>query len=141
MSIIKMFLETLTPDLTINEVLGLPKTEIRADIDQIYRMFELERTIRFFGQYHWETETSEAEVKPGELALENVAAHTFQVASSVQLLAPHFQKLNKAKAIELALLHDQLEVFTGDKDPVGEDGYSTYQHREPSTILSVLRFF
>ena len=55
-----MFLETLTPDLVSSEVLGLPKAEIRADIDQIYRMFELERTIRFFGQYHWEAETREA---------------------------------------------------------------------------------
>lgn len=123
-----MFLETLTPDLTSSEVLGLPKAEIRADIDQIYRMFELERTIRFFGQNHWEAETNEAEVEPGELALENVAAHTFQVASSVQLLAPHFQNLSKAKAIELALLHDQLEIYTGDKDPVGDDGQGRNTH-------------
>lgn len=123
-----MFLEKIAPDLTSCELLGLPKSEIRADIDQIYRMFELERTIRFFGQYHWEAETIESEVKPGQLALENVAAHTFQVASSVQLLAPHFQNLTRAKAIELALLHDQLEIYTGDKDPVGEDGQGLDTH-------------
>lgn len=122
------FLEKLTPNVMSDVLLGTALPTIRADVDHIYRMFDLERTIRFFGQYHWEAETREAGIQPGELPLENVAAHTFQVASSVQFLAPHFSKLNKSKAIELALLHDHLEIYTGDKDPVGTDGQGLNTH-------------
>lgn len=129
-----MFITRLTPKLAYCGNWRISESEVRADVDQIYRMFDLERTIRFFGQVHWEGETRETEAKPGELLLENVAAHTFQVASSVQTLAPHFKDVDKANAIELALLHDQLEVYTGDKDPVGEDGQGRHTHAFSQTM-------
>ncbi|PCH69245.1 MAG: hypothetical protein COC12_09360 [Rhodobacteraceae bacterium] len=104
------------------------KSDARTDVNLIYRMFELEKIVRFFGQRYWEEESLEDSVQPGALQLENVAAHTFQVASSAQHLAQHFPKVNRERAIELALVHDELEVITGDKDPVGPDGQGLDTH-------------
>ena len=103
-------------------------TEVKQDVDQIYRLFDLERTIRFYGQRYWESESRFESAKPGLLQLENVAAHSFQVANTVILLSNRFPDVDASRAIELAIVHDQLELITGDKDPVGKHGDGSGTH-------------
>ncbi|MBX4960340.1 HD domain-containing protein [Rhizobium binae] len=102
--------------------------DVRADIDMIYRLYDLQKLVRFFGQRYWEEETVELGPVPGRLELENVAAHSFNVARCVPLLAPHFPWIDRARAIELALVHDEPEIVMGDKDPVGKDGQGSDTH-------------
>ncbi|MDA5193879.1 HD domain-containing protein [Govanella unica] len=102
--------------------------DVRLDVDVTYRLFDLQKLVRFYGQRYWEEETSEFGKVPGRLELENVAAHTFNVARCVLLLAPHFPWLDRAKSVELALVHDEPEIVTGDRDPVGKDGQGNDTH-------------
>jgi 5'-deoxynucleotidase YfbR-like HD superfamily hydrolase len=46
----------------------------------------------------------------------------------VLLLASHFPALNRARCLELAIIHDKLEIVTGDKNPVGRDGTGGKTH-------------
>lgn len=105
--------------------------EIRADIEAIFEGFHLQRIRRFYRQHHWSDETTAAEfsdrAEPG-LKLENVAAHSWHVADSAHLLAGHFPELDQNRVVVLALLHDKLEIYTGDFDPVGADGKGTDTH-------------
>lgn len=103
-------------------------SDVRADVNFIYSLYELEKTVRFFDQRHWEEESRLDFGSQSSLRLENVAAHTFQVASTVHLLAPQFQGIDVLRAMELALVHDQPEILTGDKDPVGTDGQGLSTH-------------
>ena len=112
-----------------NAPVSLPDPlDVRSDVDMIYRLYDLQKLVRFFGQRYWEEETLELGPVPGRLELENVAAHSFNVARCVPLLAPHFPWIDRARAIELALVHDEPEILTGDKDPVGEDGQGSDTH-------------
>lgn len=101
-----------------------------ADVGALIASFQVHRIRRYFRQVHWLAETQEAEfadrAEPG-LKLENVAAHSWHVADAVMLLAPHFE-LDASHALKLTVLHDKLEMFTGDYDPVGADGKGTYSH-------------
>jgi len=107
----------------------LPEREdIRSDVHLIYKLYDLQKLVRFSGQRHWEEETESDGSNPGKLYLENVAAHSYQVARSVSLLAPHFPWVDIARATELALFHDEPEIVTGDKDPVGIDGQGNMTH-------------
>ena len=109
--------------------LSLPEcSDVRTDVDLIYRLYDLQKITRFFGQKHWEAETEYTAADPNNLGLENVAAHSYQVARSALLLAPHFPWLNRAHTTELALLHDEPEIVMGDRDPVGNDGQGKATH-------------
>lgn len=121
-------LETLLKSLILDTSISISPLEVRQDVDQIYKLFDLERTIRFFGQRYWESESRFESTRPGLLQLENVAAHSFQVANTVMLLGTRFPNLDIGRAIELALVHDQLEMITGDKDPVGRSGDGSDTH-------------
>ncbi|MBY5707509.1 HD domain-containing protein [Rhizobium leguminosarum] len=77
---------------------------------------------------HWEEETNSVGNDPGSLDLENVAAHSYHVARCALLIAPHFPWLDSAHTTELALMHDEPEIVTGDKDPVGTDGQGNTTH-------------
>lgn len=103
-------------------------SDIRSDVDMIYRLYDLQKLVRFFGQRYWEEESRDLGPIPGRLELENVAAHSFNVARCVPLLAPHFPWIDRARAIELALVHDEPEIVTGDMDPVGKDGQGSDTH-------------
>jgi 5'-deoxynucleotidase YfbR-like HD superfamily hydrolase len=91
----------------------------------------LQNIRRYMDQKHWTDESELAraadEMEPG-LKLENVAAHSWHVADATMLLAPHFPNLNAGHALELAVLHDKLELITGDFDPVGLDGQGATSH-------------
>lgn len=122
-------------------VMTLPDTEVRAplprqedaerDVDAMIEALGLQNIRRYMDQQHWAEESYLAraadEVEPG-LKLENVAAHSWHVADAVMLLAPHFPHVNAHHALELAILHDKLELITGDFDPVGPDGQGGTSH-------------
>lgn len=93
--------------------------------------FALQRVRRYYRQVHWEMESREAyfndRAEPG-LKLENVAAHSWHVSDSVMIISQHFPRLDINKAIKLSILHDKLEMYTGDYDPVGPDGQGAESH-------------
>jgi len=101
------------------------------DVDALLSSFKLQLVRRYFHQVHWDVESKEAafsdRAEPG-LKLENVAAHSWHVGDAALLLAPHFPNLDREKVLALALLHDKLEMFTGDFDPVGNDGQGGQTH-------------
>lgn len=110
----------------------LPKrADVEVDIDAILAALGLQKIRRYMGQKHWTEESMLAraadEAEPG-LKLENVAAHSWHVADATLLLAPHFPDVNVHRALELAVLHDKLEMLTGDFDPVGDDGQGMTSH-------------
>lgn len=118
--------------IDVSEVQLAPAPEdVSADIDAILEGFHLQRIRRFYGQSHWADETTQAEfsdkAEPG-LKLENVAAHSWHVADAAHLLAGHFIDLDVGKVVLLAVLHDKLEIYTGDYDPIGPDGRGTGTH-------------
>jgi 5'-deoxynucleotidase YfbR-like HD superfamily hydrolase len=122
---LQQYLAVSSDDMRLPEI---PLADIEADISFIYKLYEMQKLVRFFGQRYWENETTNNILKPGELGLETVAAHSFQVASSVRWLAPHFPWLDPSKAVDLALVHDQPEILIGDRDPVGLDGRGSDTH-------------
>jgi len=101
------------------------------DVDAMIAALGLQNIRRYMYQKHWTEESELAraadEMEPG-LKLENVAAHSWHVADATMLLAPHFPDLNASRALELAVLHDKLELITGDFDPVGLDGQGATSH-------------
>jgi 5'-deoxynucleotidase YfbR-like HD superfamily hydrolase len=105
--------------------------DAKADIEAILGAFDLQRVRRYMNQVHWEKESQEAlfadRAEPG-LKLENVAAHSWHVADATMLIASHFSFLNIDQAIRLSIIHDKLEIITGDFDPVGIDGRGTESH-------------
>ena len=100
-------------------------------MDQILWSMRLQRIRRFYHQRFWREETIAAEfadkLEPFP-RLESVAEHSWHVADCVILLAPHFQGINLAQSLQLAVLHDKLELITGDMNPVGPDGTGAQTH-------------
>ncbi len=105
--------------------------EARLDASAILASFQLQTIRRYFNQIHWLSETAEAinsdAVEPG-LKLESVAAHSWHVADTALLVAPHFGWIDLSRVTSLAILHDKLEIIIGDYDPVGRDGWGTETH-------------
>jgi 5'-deoxynucleotidase YfbR-like HD superfamily hydrolase len=50
------------------------------------------------------------------------------VADAVLLLASHFSQLEVGRCLALAILHDKLEIITGDRNPIGRDGTGAATH-------------
>ena len=105
--------------------------DISADIDAMLDGFRLQGVRRYLHQVYWWDETEIAvkadRIEPG-LKLENVAAHSWHVADLVLLWADRFDGLNSDRTLRLAILHDKLEMYTGDFDPVGADGKGNHTH-------------
>ncbi|USU08825.1 HD domain-containing protein [Sphingomonadaceae bacterium OTU29MARTA1] len=101
------------------------------DVDVMIHSLGLQLIRRYLNQHHWGDESEAAlaadALEPG-LKLENVAAHSWHVADATLLLAPNFSDVDAHLALELAILHDKLELFTGDLDPTGIDGQGTRSH-------------
>jgi len=110
--------------------LPLP-AEADQDVDVLLSSLKLQMIRRYMDQGHWHEESEAAraadQAEPG-LKLENVAAHSWHVADAVMLLAPLFPDVDQGRVVELAIVHDKLELLTGDLDPVGPDGQGTYSH-------------
>jgi 5'-deoxynucleotidase YfbR-like HD superfamily hydrolase len=120
----------MLPDAEPRE--ALPRQEdAERDVDAMIDALGMQNIRRYMNQKHWAEESQLAraadEMEPG-LKLENVAAHSWHVADAIMLLAPHFPDVNAHRALELAVLHDKLELITGDFDPVGPDGQGSTSH-------------
>ena len=107
------------------------RDDAEMDVNAMIAALELQNVRRYMHQNHWayESELARAadDAEPG-LKLENVAAHSWHVADATMLLASHFPNLDTYHALALAILHDKLEIITGDFDPVGPDGQGTTAH-------------
>jgi 5'-deoxynucleotidase YfbR-like HD superfamily hydrolase len=105
--------------------------DISADIFALLEAFALQQIRRHFHHRFWEQESIEAafsdKVEPG-VKLENVAAHSWHVADATLLLLDHFEWLDRERCLSLAILHDKLEMYTGDANPVGRDGTGSNTH-------------
>lgn len=105
--------------------------DTNADIDAMLAGFRLQKIRRYFHQMFWEHESelaNKADFIEPELKLENVAAHSWHVADTVLLLAGRFPSVRADHAVQLAILHDKLEILTGDFDPVGAFGTGNDTH-------------
>lgn len=60
--------------------------------------------------------------------LESDAEHSWQVADMVLLLGPHWPELDLDKALKMAILHDKVEIFTGDAVATGLSGDGSDSH-------------
>jgi 5'-deoxynucleotidase YfbR-like HD superfamily hydrolase len=109
----------------------LAAADIDRDVNALLRSSELALIKRFFHQPFWESETQAAEraaAIEGRIRLESVADHSWKVADAVILLIDHFPTLDRCRAIELAVLHDKLELLTGDISPIDADATGTTTH-------------
>jgi len=101
------------------------------DVDVMIASLGLQLIRRYVDQHHWGQESRLAHaadtIEPG-LKLENVAAHSWHVADITMLLASAFPDIDGRRALELAVVHDKLEMFTGDLDPTGVDGQGATSH-------------
>lgn len=77
---------------------------------------EAKRLERFKGQFFWKD-------YPGIERFDSVADHSWRLAMLVLLLENSLaQKMDVAKALKMALVHDLPEILSGDDSPVGTDG-------------------
>jgi 5'-deoxynucleotidase YfbR-like HD superfamily hydrolase/adenylate kinase family enzyme len=86
---------------------------------------------RFFHQRYFEEEgraAGYADLIEPLPKLENVAAHSWHVSDGVLLFGPRLPDIDYRHALELAVLHDKMEMFIGDKDPIGRDGTGRKAH-------------
>lgn len=126
--------ETSPPHEVLREAgiaVDFPSSEAKKDVEAILSGFSLQTMRRYFHQKHWRRETLRAVLADSvesRLKLESVAAHSWHVADCALLLAPQFPHLDLSKVTTAAILHDKLEMITGDFDPVGVDGQGTDTH-------------
>jgi 5'-deoxynucleotidase YfbR-like HD superfamily hydrolase len=105
--------------------------DVKDDIDVMLWSMKLYALRRFFRQRFWEVESEEsryAERIEASPRLESVAEHSWHVADTVSLLAGHFASVNAEHSISLAIIHDKMEIITGDKNPIGRDGKGLSTH-------------
>ena len=114
--------------------------EIIQDVDIILWSIKLEFIRRFFHLRFWESESREAEFAKRvetDPRLESVADHSWHVCDTILLIGRHFSELDKNKCLKLSILHDKMEIFTGDYKPIGRDGTgkSTYAFDENKQFI------
>lgn len=111
--------------------------DVQKDVDVILWSLKLYQTRRYFHQLFWEKETEAAEQADfieGYPRLETVAEHSWHVADIVILLGGHFPNLDLYRCIRMAILHDKMEIITGDKNPLGWDGTGHSTHAFCTTM-------
>ena len=103
----------------------------RKEIDILLWSIRLEFIRRYDKQRFWETESTAASyaslIEDG-IPLENVAAHSWHVADTVLLLGPHFTDIDISRCVQIAILHDKMEIVIGDHNPVGRNGTGSRTH-------------
>ena len=113
--------------------------EVDRDVDSILWSARLNDIYRYSHQRFWEKETRELEIATniqGVPRLESVSEHSWHLADIALLIFHRFQPLDLGKCISLAVLHDKLEIITGDKNPVGRDGTGKSTHAFNPTFRS-----
>ncbi len=109
----------------------LTRATAERDVEFLLWSAQLATVRRFFRQPHWEAETARAEEAQrieGETRSESVAEHSWKVADAVLALASRFPGLDRSRAVELAVLHDKLELITGDYSPIDRDATGLATH-------------
>lgn len=104
---------------------------MESDVRTILWSAGLASVRRFHRQPFWEDEGAAADRASqveGPTRLESVADHSWKVADAVLLLSDHFDWIDHCRALELALLHDKLELLTGDLSPIDADGTGRTTH-------------
>lgn len=107
------------------------RDEAESDIRCILWSAGLASIRRFHHQPFWEQEGAAADQASGiegPTRLESVADHSWKVADAVLLLSDHFDWIDHCRALELALLHDKLELVTGDLSPIDPEGTGRSTH-------------
>lgn len=108
-----------------------PLEDVHADIDFLLLSADVASIRRFHGQPFWEEEGAASDraidLEQG-LRLESVADHSWKVADAAFLLADHYPHLDRSRCLELALLHDKLELLTGDWSPIDADASGSSTH-------------
>ena len=110
---------------------NMTKADVFRDVNVMLWSMKLYGRLRFFHQRFWESETQEAEHAfriEGIPRLESVAEHSWHVADTVLLLGGHFPEMNLDRCMRLAVLHDKMEITTGDKSPIGRNGTGSTTH-------------
>ena len=125
------------------ELNNITEEEVAKDINLILWSTRLSGIYRFTHQRFWEKETLDLEHAlridgyNDTPRAESVAEHSWHIADIALTIAPRFNGLDIGRCIMLAILHDKLEIFTGDKNPVGKNGKGTTTHafNEQSKVL------
>lgn len=107
------------------------REDAQADVRCMLWSARLAGVRRFHNQPFWEREgaaSDQAAAIEGEPRLESVADHSWKVADAALLLVGHFDWLDRTRVLELALLHDKLELITGDVSPIDRDATGASTH-------------
>src|ERR1700686_1208986 len=140
----RMSVEDLQNDaLSVDNSGTLSEADVETDIDLILWSVRLASIRRYFHQPFWKEETTDAEYADrieSYPRLESVAEHSWHVADIVLLLAPHFPILNVSRCAQLAILHDKLEIITGDLSPLDRSGTgaSTHAFNENKQVVKLV---
>lgn len=69
---------------------------------------------------------------------ENDVEHSYNLAMTAWYLAQHFQNINNEKVIQLALVHDWVEIYAGDTFVYGDtDSLQSQAEREAKAIKTI----
>lgn len=66
--------------------------------------------------------------------LESDAEHSWHLADTVLLLGPYFPELDLGRAVQFAVMHDKVEIFTGDDLAIGKSGTGRDSHAFNETL-------
>ena len=112
------------------EDFDVPEYAIK-DIEFFIWSMKLYKIRRYNKQRFWTEESRDAFYASkieGGYRLESVAEHSWHVADCCLALLGRFPSLNERRVLELAIVHDKLEIITGDENPIGRDGTGLKTH-------------
>ena len=104
---------------------------VRREVITMSWSTRLQRIRRYMHQPYFREETTAAtyaDLLEGNIRLETVAEHSWVVADWVLLLAWRYPYINASHAVQLAVLHDKMEIYIGDLNPLGRDGTGNKAH-------------
>ncbi len=104
------------------------RSSVRREVDLILWSMKLHnvRHQRFLEE---ETRASEFAARIEPLPrLESVSEHSWHIGYIANLIAPRFEFLDLKTVLQHCILHDLLEIMTGDHSPIGRDGTGTSTH-------------
>jgi 5'-deoxynucleotidase YfbR-like HD superfamily hydrolase len=98
-----------------------PLAIVKKDVNMVLWSLRLQTLRRYLNQRFWEKETVAAHYSEKIDSLpriESLADHSWHVADMVLLIGVHFKVLDLNKCVQMAILHDKLELIMGDKRSV-----------------------
>jgi 5'-deoxynucleotidase YfbR-like HD superfamily hydrolase len=108
---------------------ALPADAVKNDVAMITHAMGMCNIIRYNNQRFWEPQTEQAKralaidgvTACGNLGprSESVADHSWAMSYMALLIGPRYPNLDLGYCLKLITMHDFLELYTGDKDPIG----------------------